>query len=267
MASNTVKVTLKIRNDVASQWTSQNPVLAAGEIGLENDTLLLKVGDGSTEWTLLPYLNKLDSQYFTKETDGTITLNDDFADLVSEVISKDNQGTVTVTITKDPVAGTDAANKTYVDTAVASAGHLKREIVQTLPPIAAIDPDTIYMIKDNSATGSDKYKEYMLIDGEIVQIGDTSVDLYNLISSVSPTPGNLVSIGANGELIDSGYSPSSIITEIPIATSSIVGGVLSSNDDNKIAVTQQGFMTLNRVSTTLLYVPNGDTFVINGGTA
>ena len=42
MATNTVKVTLQIRHDEAADWTTRNPVLAAGEYGLESDTFFIE---------------------------------------------------------------------------------------------------------------------------------------------------------------------------------------------------------------------------------
>ena len=48
---------LQIRRDSASDWTSANPVLSAGEIGYEQDTSKMKVGDGSTAWTSLAYFS------------------------------------------------------------------------------------------------------------------------------------------------------------------------------------------------------------------
>lgn len=77
---------------------------------------------------------------------------------------------------------------------------------------------------------NDHYEEYMLIDGQFNRIGGS----------------------------DSTLTP---------ATGEALGGVMSSNADNHISVTQQGFMTLNRVSTSLLYVPDGDDLVVNGGGA
>jgi hypothetical protein len=38
-----------------SQWGALNPVLLAGEPGLESDTENLKIGDGRTTWSGLPY--------------------------------------------------------------------------------------------------------------------------------------------------------------------------------------------------------------------
>ena len=46
---------LQIRRDTASNWTSANPTLSAGELGFETDTSKLKIGNGSTAWTSLGY--------------------------------------------------------------------------------------------------------------------------------------------------------------------------------------------------------------------
>ena len=47
--------TIKVRRGTAAQWTSSNPVLAAGEPGHELDTGKLKVGNGTSTWSELPY--------------------------------------------------------------------------------------------------------------------------------------------------------------------------------------------------------------------
>lgn len=46
---------IQFRRDTAANWTSANPTLAEGELGLETDTGAYKVGDGSTAWTSLSY--------------------------------------------------------------------------------------------------------------------------------------------------------------------------------------------------------------------
>jgi hypothetical protein len=48
-------VRAQLRRGTASQWTSANPVLALGELGLESDTSKFKIGNGSTTWQLLAY--------------------------------------------------------------------------------------------------------------------------------------------------------------------------------------------------------------------
>jgi len=48
--------TVKVKRATAARWASQNPVLAAGEIGYETDTRKMKLGDGTSSWTQLSYL-------------------------------------------------------------------------------------------------------------------------------------------------------------------------------------------------------------------
>jgi hypothetical protein len=48
-------VQIQFRRDIAAAWTSANPTLAVGEIGLETDTSKWKVGNGSTAWNSLAY--------------------------------------------------------------------------------------------------------------------------------------------------------------------------------------------------------------------
>jgi len=47
--------TIKLRRDTAANWTSTNPILAAGEPGLETDTTKTKYGNGTDRWRTLPY--------------------------------------------------------------------------------------------------------------------------------------------------------------------------------------------------------------------
>jgi hypothetical protein len=46
---------IKLRRDTAANWTTNNPILAAGEPGLETDTGRVKYGDGTTPWAQLGY--------------------------------------------------------------------------------------------------------------------------------------------------------------------------------------------------------------------
>jgi hypothetical protein len=48
-------IQLQFRRGTAAQWTSANPTLAAGEMGIESDTSRFKVGTGLLNWTSLPY--------------------------------------------------------------------------------------------------------------------------------------------------------------------------------------------------------------------
>jgi hypothetical protein len=47
---------IQLRGDTAANWTSYNPTLHAREVGIETDTLKLKIGDGSSAWNSLSYV-------------------------------------------------------------------------------------------------------------------------------------------------------------------------------------------------------------------
>lgn len=237
MASNSVKVTLQIRHDEAADWTTRNPVLAQGEYGLETDTFLIKVGDGVTDWRNLRYLNKLNATYFKYMTDGSLTFSDSFAETINNIIANAG-GDAHLVINDDPVEPTDPVNLRYLEQAIAeaiiNAHHLKRQVVDNLPTAASADPDTLYMVL---AQSGDHYEEYMVINGAWDMVGSTGDG------------------GSGGGFI------------LEVATEARLGGVKASQLADHVNVTQEGFMTLNDVSTTKLYVPIGDTFIIYGGSA
>lgn len=155
MVSNIVKAALILRNDLAATWAIKNPILAKGEIGAEIDTGLLKIGDGSTPFNDLNYIN-----------DGSVSL-----------------------------------------------------------------------------------------------------DLTNYIKKPSTfTNGNIPIFNNNGALVDSEVSIDNV-NQLTIATYHQVGSVKASQLDNYINVDANGYMSVNRVATDKLYVPDNSEFILNGGSA
>lgn len=57
MSAQTINGKIKHRLDTAANWTSANPVLLAGELGIESDTKKMKIGDGTTAWNNLDYFS------------------------------------------------------------------------------------------------------------------------------------------------------------------------------------------------------------------
>lgn len=47
---------IKLRGDTSSAWLSANPVLEYREMGIETDTNNFKFGNGTSAWTVLPYV-------------------------------------------------------------------------------------------------------------------------------------------------------------------------------------------------------------------
>lgn len=46
---------IRLRRDTAAAWTAANPILLLAEAGYETDTGKLKIGNGSSTWSALPY--------------------------------------------------------------------------------------------------------------------------------------------------------------------------------------------------------------------
>ena len=48
-------IQLQFRRDTSNNWSNTDPILASGELAIEVDTNLFKIGDGRTSWRKLPY--------------------------------------------------------------------------------------------------------------------------------------------------------------------------------------------------------------------
>lgn len=170
-------------------------------------------GLSSSITTINNTINTINQTLGDKQTENTVL--GDVEKLKAEVEKKLDKagGTMTGDLTlKD---GGKAISDTAVQNLIASAGHLKREIVEQLPAAADADKDTIYMVKDTSVLGGDKYKEYMLVGEELAQIGDTSVDLTDYMKKAVPAKeGNVPTLDANGNIVDGGKTVEEIKTEI-----------------------------------------------------
>jgi hypothetical protein len=100
---------LQNRRDTAANWTSNNPTLAAGEIGYETDTGKLKIGTGSASWTSLGYTQN-----------GTVTSITAGTGLSGGTIT--STGTVAIDSTVATLTGTQTlTNKTLTSPTINTA--------------------------------------------------------------------------------------------------------------------------------------------------
>ena len=166
-------------------------------------------GLNSTVSTIRTAVDEINTALGSAETENTI--RGDIAGLKTDVAKKIDAAGGTMTGDLTLADGSKAASEKVVDTkvatAVASAGHLKRLVVEQLPEVSAADVDTIYMVKDATVTTGDAYKEYMVIDGAFAQIGDTTVDLNPYAKKAVPAAANNIAVlGEDGALVDGGMT-------------------------------------------------------------
>jgi hypothetical protein len=104
-------VRIQVRRGTASQWTSTNPILAAGEMGVETDTNKFKFGNGTATWSALSYANA--------DTAGITEISQDAINAAltmgTGLTKTYNDGANTITIAIDDTVW---ANKAYVTAAV-----------------------------------------------------------------------------------------------------------------------------------------------------
>lgn len=162
--------TIKIRRDLASNWTSVNPVLAIGEMGYETNTLRHKFGNGTDAWNDLPYAEGQSSQ--TPDTGSTIPLDNIFGNFcnlqsansnTSYTINSNNivgsYAVVLINASTEPTitgatqqGGVDFIADTDLELLVQNRGDAG--IVYSFMPVAVggSDADTLQSVTERGAT-------------------------------------------------------------------------------------------------------------------
>ncbi len=125
-----VAIRIQLRRDTAGNWTTFNPILRAGEIGVETDTLRLKIGDGISQWSTRPYVNVLPSE-LTELSQDAVNSALTAGNGITKVYD-DANNTINISVDTSVIA-----NKTYVDNAVAGVLDSAPELLNTLNELAA----------------------------------------------------------------------------------------------------------------------------------
>jgi len=154
---------IQIRRDTAANWTSANPTLAQGELGLETDTLKVKAGDGSTAWTSASYL--IDSGGYAAYSDATANFTGNLQKSGSPVVTAAYTGDVDITgelivdsYNETYAAVTSSSNATTVDCETGNAfSHTLTEnttFTFSNPPASGTAFSfSLELIQDASASG------------------------------------------------------------------------------------------------------------------
>jgi hypothetical protein len=126
----------KLRVDTAANWTSANPILLAGEVGFESDTRKFKLGNGTTAWTSLLYVQGYDNPVFTTlQVTGLATLPHIHGALAGPVYIHCRNGTAGTLAKGTPVYITGNVGDTAtVIVAAADASNLAK-----MPAIGILD--------------------------------------------------------------------------------------------------------------------------------
>jgi len=136
--------TIQIRRDTAANWTSANPILAQGELGLETDTLKIKAGDGSTAWTSASYL--IDTGGYAAYSDTTANFTGTLQNGGSNVVVDSDIGSTVQAFdadtTKNDVSNTFTANQTITAELLVNSYNEKYSAVTSSTNATTVDCET-----------------------------------------------------------------------------------------------------------------------------
>jgi hypothetical protein len=120
---------IQIRRGTSSQWSSANPVLASGELAISTDLEKIKIGDGSSTWSNLLYINltpaeiqsAIDSSV-SSVLDGAPALLDTLNELAA-ALGDDENFASTITNSLADKLDISTASSTYLTQANAASSY------------------------------------------------------------------------------------------------------------------------------------------------
>lgn len=155
MAQNSVNVRLVLRHDTSAKWSTENPVLLSGEAGVEIDSGLIKIGDGTKTWNELSYVNDASmalASHYEGIANAEETDNEAITRILGESVAKKDD----ICIVKRLISGDKYSYTGYVYNGTAWAaldGNVSSENVYFSEDLIATAPvGTVTIPASGSAT-------------------------------------------------------------------------------------------------------------------
>ena len=221
-----------LRRGTAAQWSSSNPILGVGELGIETDTLKIKIGNGTSTWTqLTSYANVTPSQ-LTSEINNLINAAPSTLDTLNELAAAINNDASFSTTVNNLLTG--KVSKSGGDTITASTASTVGLVIQG----AASQTANLQQWKNSAGTTLGNFDK-----NGILTVIDFSAGAVNATWRVYATAGNstitpMVAIGAVSQTADLQVWQNSAGTVL--AKVSANGSLTVGNTTGTIQVTSSG---------------------------
>lgn len=112
--NNILKTRIALRNDLAANWTSNNPILLSGELGIETDTGYFKIGDGGHNWNDLTYANKFEATPVAAHYEVEAQKDEDDLAALARVVGSTTLNKDDIGVVKHAIAGNAMSYTAYV---------------------------------------------------------------------------------------------------------------------------------------------------------
>ena len=112
--NNILKTRIVLRNDLAANWTSNNPILLSGELGIETDTGYFKIGDSGHNWNDLTYANKFEATPVAAHYEVEAQKDEDDLAALARVVGSTTLNKDDIGVVKHAIAGNAMSYTAYV---------------------------------------------------------------------------------------------------------------------------------------------------------
>ena len=247
------------RRGTASQWTSANPVLNAGEMGWESDTNKFKIGDGTNHWADLDYFIDANStvnpsfgtsivfegatadSYETTlaVTDPTADRTITFPNATGTVVLADGSGNVTVSGDLTVSGTTTTINSTTINatTGIVFEGTTADDYETTL---TVTNPTADRVITFPNADGT--------VQLRVTDISDTEIGYLNGVNGAIQT--QIDTKLASADASTTYETIANVALKAPLASPTFTGAVTLDTGANLVfeGATADGFETTIQVT-------------------
>jgi hypothetical protein len=249
-------VRIQVRRGLASEWTAANPVLAAGEMGVETNTNLFKFGNGSSTWTALAYANNSDVAIGEISQDAINTALTMGAGLTKTY--NDGANTITITVDTDVVstrafATTAAGTAQTAAEATAAADASTKASAAQAAAIAAASADASAKASATLASATAAAAAYT--DSAVNGVNNSLSDYLEVTERGAMN--GVASLDANVKVPQAQLPLNTLTTNIN--TSGTVSAATVMAED----VTSSGVVTANNVTISGNLTVNGTTTSVN----
>lgn len=187
-------IQIQHRRGLSSEWTSKNPILAEGELGVETNTLKIKMGDGVTDWQHLPYFTQGAVGPANSITIGTVTSGATSSatmtgtsplQTLNLVLEQGDAGTITVGTTENKLPGTTAEVNNSGDNKNAVFNFkIPRGTTTAVGTTTTKLPGTSAEVV-NSGSASDLILDFKVPRGATVAVGTTTTGDTDTMAAVT----------------------------------------------------------------------------------